>query len=72
VFANAGLTPAPDIASLKVDEWNRMVDVTVKGVLNTAAAVLPILAAKQSGHIIATSVTRRSWQTTAAGNGLSH
>jgi NADP-dependent 3-hydroxy acid dehydrogenase YdfG len=55
VFANAGLMPASDITSLKTDEWNQMVDVNIKGVLNTVAAALPILTAKKSGHIIATS-----------------
>jgi NADP-dependent 3-hydroxy acid dehydrogenase YdfG len=55
VFANAGLMPASDIASLKVDEWHRMVDVNVKGVLNTVAAALPVLREKKSGHIVTTS-----------------
>ncbi|OON64065.1 oxidoreductase [Massilia sp. KIM] len=55
VFANAGLMPASDIVSLKTEEWNRMVDVNIKGVLNTVAAALPILTAKKSGHIITTS-----------------
>jgi NADP-dependent 3-hydroxy acid dehydrogenase YdfG len=55
VFANAGLMPISDIASLKVDEWHRMVDVNVKGLFNTVAAVLPILQEKKSGHIVTTS-----------------
>jgi NADP-dependent 3-hydroxy acid dehydrogenase YdfG len=55
VFANAGLMPASNIASLNVDEWHRMVDVNLKGVLNTVAATLPILTAKKSGHIVTTS-----------------
>lgn len=55
VFANAGLMPASDITSLKVDEWHRMVDVNVKGVLNTVAATLPILTEKNAGHIVTTS-----------------
>lgn len=55
VFANAGLMPASDIASLQVDEWHRMVDVNIKGVLNTVAAVLPIMCKKKSGHIVTTS-----------------
>lgn len=55
VFANAGLMPASDIASLKVDEWHRMVDVNVKGVLNTVAATLPQLQEQKSGHIVTTS-----------------
>jgi NADP-dependent 3-hydroxy acid dehydrogenase YdfG len=55
VFANAGLMPASDIASLKVDEWHRMVDVNVNGVLNTVAATLPLLQEQKSGHIVTTS-----------------
>lgn len=55
VFANAGLMPASDVASLKVGEWNRMVDVNIKGVLNTVAAALPVMRAKKSGHIVTTS-----------------
>ncbi|MCZ3384988.1 SDR family oxidoreductase [Kosakonia sp. SOY2] len=54
-FNNAGLMPISDIDSLKLEEWNRMVDVNIKGVLNTVAAVLPIMQAQQSGHIINTS-----------------
>jgi NADP-dependent 3-hydroxy acid dehydrogenase YdfG len=41
-FNNAGLMPVSDIASRKIEEWHRMVDVNVKGVFNTVAAVLPI------------------------------
>lgn len=55
VFANAGLMPASDIASLKVDEWRRMVDVNINGVFNTVAAALPILRDKRAGHIVTTS-----------------
>jgi NADP-dependent 3-hydroxy acid dehydrogenase YdfG len=54
-FNNAGLMPISDIASLKVDEWHRMVDVNVKGLLNTVAAVLPTMQANKAGHIINTS-----------------
>ncbi|GGN06248.1 oxidoreductase [Dyadobacter beijingensis] len=49
---NAGLMPLSDIESLKVDEWNRMIDVNIKGVLNSTAAVLPYLKEQNSGHII--------------------
>lgn len=48
---NAGLMPLSDVESLKVDEWHRMVDVNIKGVLNTTAAVLPVLIKQNSGHI---------------------
>lgn len=54
-FNNAGLMPISDIASLKLDEWHRMVDVNVKGLFNTVAAVLPIMQAQKSGHMINTS-----------------
>lgn len=54
-FNNAGLMPISNIASLKVDEWHRMVDVNFKGLLNTVAAVLPIMQSQKSGHIINTS-----------------
>ena len=52
---NAGLMPASDIETLKVDEWHRMVDVNIKGVLNSTAAALPHLKQRGMGHIINTS-----------------
>ena len=53
-FNNAGLMPISDIASLKLEEWHRMVDVNIKGLMNTVAAVLPVMQAQKSGHIINT------------------
>lgn len=47
----AGLMPLSDIDSLKTDEWQRMVDVNVSGVLNATAAVLPQMITQHSGHI---------------------
>ena len=55
LFNNAGLMPISDVESLKVDEWHRMVDVNVKGVLNSTAAVLPHLKQRGAGHIVNTS-----------------
>lgn len=54
-FNNAGLMPISDIEVLKIAEWNRMVDVNIKGVLNTVAAVLPHMIRQSSGHIVNTS-----------------
>ena len=54
-FNNAGLMPISDIASLRIEEWHRMVDVNVKGLFNTVAAVLPIMQTQKSGHMINTS-----------------
>lgn len=48
---NAGLMPLSDIDKLKTDEWSRMVDVNVKGLLNATAAVLPQMMQQRSGHI---------------------
>jgi len=49
---NAGVMYLSDIDALKLDEWERMVDVNIKGVLNPTGAVLPYLLAQKSGHII--------------------
>ncbi len=49
---NAGLMPLSPLAALKVDEWDQMVDVNIKGVLYGVAAVLPIMKEQKSGHII--------------------
>jgi NADP-dependent 3-hydroxy acid dehydrogenase YdfG len=48
---NAGLMPISNVESLKLDEWHRMVDVNVKGLLTTTATVLPHLIKQNSGHI---------------------
>ncbi len=49
---NAGVMPLSPMASLKVEEWDSMVDVNIKGVLYGIAAVLPAMTRQQSGHII--------------------
>ncbi|WP_152658453.1 SDR family oxidoreductase [Oceanobacillus sp. CFH 90083] len=55
IFLNAGLMPNSPLSELKVDEWNSMVDVNIKGVLNGIAAVLPMFIEQKSGHVITTS-----------------
>lgn len=49
---NAGLMPLSPLDETKVDEWDRMIDVNIKGVLYNIAAVLPVMRQQQSGHII--------------------
>ncbi|EPX1412351.1 SDR family oxidoreductase [Cronobacter sakazakii] len=49
---NAGVMPLSPLASLKVDEWNQMLDVNVRGVLHGIAAVLPVMQARNRGQII--------------------
>jgi NADP-dependent 3-hydroxy acid dehydrogenase YdfG len=49
---NAGIMPLAPLAKLKVDEWSRMIDVNIKGVLHGIAAVLPTMTTQGDGHII--------------------
>jgi len=49
---NAGIMPLSFVKNLHVDEWERMVDVNVKGVLYGTAAVLPGMMERRSGHIV--------------------
>ncbi|MFC0602464.1 SDR family oxidoreductase [Streptomyces palmae] len=49
---NAGIMPLSMIEELRVDEWNRMIDVNLRGVLHGIAAVLPSMRERHSGQII--------------------
>ncbi len=49
---NAGLMPHSPLERLKLDDWNRMIDVNVKGVLYGIAAALPHMIRRKSGHIV--------------------
>jgi NADP-dependent 3-hydroxy acid dehydrogenase YdfG len=49
---NAGLMPQSPLERLKVDEWDRMIDVNVKGVLYGIAAALPHMKRQKAGHFI--------------------
>lgn len=49
---NAGLMPVSFLDKLKIDEWDRMIDVNLKGLLYCVAGVLPVMKAQQSGHIV--------------------
>ncbi|WP_435923131.1 SDR family oxidoreductase [Paenibacillus sp. DYY-L-2] len=52
VVNNAGVMPLSPLETLKVDEWNRMIDVNIRGVLHGIAAGLPVMKEQQSGHMI--------------------
>ncbi|SDN95240.1 SDR family oxidoreductase [Vreelandella arcis] len=52
IINNAGVMPLSPLAALKVDEWNHMIDVNIRGVLNGIAAVLPTMQAQESGQVI--------------------
>ena len=49
---NAGVMPLSPLEKLKVDEWDHMIDVNIKGVLYGIAAALPHMKRQKAGHII--------------------
>jgi NADP-dependent 3-hydroxy acid dehydrogenase YdfG len=54
---NAGTMPISPLDDLRVDDWEAMIDINVKGVLHGIAAALPVFRAQKSGHIINTGST---------------
>lgn len=59
---NAGVMPLSLLEELKVDEWNQMIDINIKGVLHGIAAVLPTMKTQKSGQIInVSSVAGHVW-----------
>ncbi|CAI1632606.1 Uncharacterized oxidoreductase SAV2478 [Serratia quinivorans] len=52
LVSNAGLMSIAPISASKVDEWERMIDINVKGMLYGIAAALPIFEKQQTGHFI--------------------
>jgi len=52
IINNAGVMPLSPLAELKIDEWNRMIDVNIRGVLHGIAAVLPHMTVRKAGHVI--------------------
>ena len=49
---NAGLMPLSPFERLKIDDWDRMIDVNIKGVLYGIAAALPYMKQQKAGHFI--------------------
>ena len=49
---NAGIMPLSRLDVLKVDEWNRMIDVNIRGVLHGIAAALPVMQRQRSGQFV--------------------
>jgi len=49
---NAGIMPHSPLERLKIDDWNRTIDVNIKGVLYGIAAALPHMKQQKAGHII--------------------
>ncbi|MEV0050998.1 SDR family oxidoreductase [Saccharopolyspora shandongensis] len=57
LIGNAGVGTISPLDDLRVDEWDRMVDVNVKGVLHGIAAALPVFRRQGTGHLITTAST---------------
>ncbi|MEV6777189.1 SDR family oxidoreductase [Streptomyces syringium] len=49
---NAGVMPLSPLEALRTKEWNRMIDVNVRGVLHGISAALPVMRAQGAGHIV--------------------
>ena len=52
IVNSAGIMPIAPIDALKVEEWDRQIDINIKGVLYGVAAALPQMQKQKSGHII--------------------
>ena len=57
LVSNAGLGAVSPLDALRVDDWDRMVDVNVKGLLHGIAAALAVFRALGSGHFVGTAST---------------
>jgi NADP-dependent 3-hydroxy acid dehydrogenase YdfG len=55
IFNNAGVMPLSPMNALKVEEWDNMIDVNIRGVLNGISAGLPIMEAQGGGQFINTA-----------------
>ncbi len=55
LFNNAGIMPVNNLSELAHQEWQQMLDINVKGVLNGIAAALPVMRKQKFGHVISTS-----------------
>jgi NADP-dependent 3-hydroxy acid dehydrogenase YdfG len=52
MVSNAGYASVSALDDLRVDDWDRMVDVNIKGVLHGIAAALPVFRAQGFGHFV--------------------
>jgi NADP-dependent 3-hydroxy acid dehydrogenase YdfG len=52
VINNAGVMPLSKLEELKIDEWNRMIDVNIRGLLYGIAAGLPVMKRQGRGQFV--------------------
>ena len=55
MLSNAGVMPLAKLQELKIDEWNAMIDINLRGVLHGIAAALPYMQKQKSGQFITTA-----------------
>jgi NADP-dependent 3-hydroxy acid dehydrogenase YdfG len=55
LFSNAGVMPISPLSDLRIEDWDEMIDINVKGVLNGIAAALPIFRKQGFGHFVNTA-----------------
>jgi len=61
LVSNAGLMPLSLLEEVKVDEWDRMIDVTIRDVLHGIAAALPVFRAAGSGLLLVCHPSPACW-----------
>ena len=57
LFSNAGVMPISALSDLRVEDWDEMIDINIKGVLNGIAAALPVFRKQGFGHFVHTAST---------------
>jgi NADP-dependent 3-hydroxy acid dehydrogenase YdfG len=57
IFNNAGVMPVSPLTDLRVDDWDQMIDVNIKGVLYGIAAAMPVFRKQGFGHFVNTAST---------------
>ena len=57
LVSNAGIGPISPLDSLRVEDWEDMIDINIKGVLYGIAAALPVFRAQGFGHFVNTAST---------------
>lgn len=55
LFNNAGIGMAADVRDVSLEDWNRIIDINLKGVIHGVMAAYPIMARQGFGHIVNTS-----------------
>ena len=55
LFNNAGIGMTADLRDVSLDDWNRIIDINLKGVIHGVMAAYPIMARQGFGHIVNTS-----------------